>query len=102
MSKSSHLIVIATAVARPGQEWILERALRDVAAPTRTQPGCVAFSLYRSKAEPSVFVGLEQWRSTDDHARHLQGAHVQTLMAAMEPALSEAPDIVEFEILDDA
>ena len=102
MTRKSDLIVIATAKAKPGKERDLERALRDVAAPTRAQPGSVAFTLYRSSDDPTIIVGLERWSSPDAHDRHLQGAHVQALMAAMTPVLAEPPRIVAYEILDEA
>ena len=72
MSKSD-LIVIARAKAQRGKETDLEKALHDVAAPTRTQPGCVEFSLYRSQHDRAVIVGVERWASAQDHDRHLQG-----------------------------
>jgi len=101
MGRKSDLIVIATAKAKPGKEKELERALRDVAKPTRAQPGSVAFSLFRSKENPSVIVGFERWESTQAHDRHLQGAHVQKLMAAMADVLAEPPQIVSYEVLDE-
>lgn len=101
MSAKSDQIIIATAKAKPGSEPTLEAALRDVAEPTRAQPGSVAFSLYRSADNPAVIVGLERWASAADHDRHLQGAHVQRLMAAMGPVLAEPPVIASYEILDE-
>jgi quinol monooxygenase YgiN len=102
MANKSDLIVIATARAKPGKEKALEKALRDVAAPTRAQPGSVAFSLFRSAADPSVIVGFERWSSPREHDRHLQGDHVKKLMAAMSDILAEPPQIVAYEILDEA
>jgi steroid delta-isomerase-like uncharacterized protein len=102
MTAPSDLIVIATARAKPGAEPTLENALRDVAAPTRAQPGSVGFSLFRSADDPAIIVGLERWASAADHDRHLQGAHVQRLMSAMGPALVEPPIIAAYEVLDDA
>jgi quinol monooxygenase YgiN len=101
MAKKSDLVIIATAKAKPGREKELEKALRDVAIPTRSQPGSVAFSLYRSKESPSIIVGFERWASEKDHAKHLQGAHVQKLMAAMADVLAEPPQILSYEILDE-
>jgi quinol monooxygenase YgiN len=46
--KTAQIIVLATAKAKPGKEAELERSLRDVAGPTRAQPGCLQFELYRS------------------------------------------------------
>jgi steroid delta-isomerase-like uncharacterized protein len=102
MTTASDLIVIAEARAKAGNEGALETALRDVAGPTRAQPGSVAFSLLRDQGDPSVIVGFEHWTSADAHDRHLQGAHVQRLMAAMTPLLAEPPRIVAYELLDDA
>jgi quinol monooxygenase YgiN len=60
----------------------------------------VGFSLYRSADDPAVIVGYERWASMADHQRHLQGAHVQTLMSAMANVLAEPPQIVAYTILD--
>ena len=76
-------------------------ALREAAGPTRTQPGCVQFSLYRLAGAPSTIVGFERWASEADHQRHLQGAHVQKLMGRMSDILAEPPNIGASEILDE-
>jgi len=101
MAKKSDLIVIASAKAKPGKEAALEKALRDVAKPTRAQPGSVAFSLHRSLENPAVIIGIERWASKEEHSRHLQGAHVQKLMSAMADILAEPPAIVSYEIMDE-
>lgn len=102
MKKTTDLIVIASAKALPGKEKELELALREVAGPTRQQPGCVEFSLYRSTENPGVIVGFERWASNEAHGNHLQGAHVQKLMGAMSNVLAEPPYIVAYEIIDEA
>ena len=48
MAARSDVIVIASAKAKPGNGKEVEQALGDVAEPTRAQPGCVLFSLFRS------------------------------------------------------
>jgi quinol monooxygenase YgiN len=100
MNKSD-LIVIARARAQRGKETDLEKALRDVAAPTRMQRGCLDFSLYRSQQDGAVIVGVERWASAEEHNRHLQGPHVQKLMAAMSGILAEPPEIIPYEIIDE-
>jgi quinol monooxygenase YgiN len=101
VANKSDLIIIASAKAKPGKEKALEQALRDVAKPTRSQPGSVAFSLYRSVENPSVIIGFERWASKKDHEKHLQGAHVQKLMSAMADILAEPPQILSYEVLDE-
>jgi quinol monooxygenase YgiN len=95
------VIVIATARSQPGKEKQLERALREVAHPTRAQPGCMRFSLYRSEDDPGVIVGVERWASKADHDRHLQGAHFQDLAAAMGNVVAGPPQILWYEIIDE-
>jgi len=101
MAARSDVIVIASAKAKPGSGKELERALRDVAEPTRAQPGCVLFSLYRSVENPSTIIGFERRARRGDHQRHLQGGHVQKLMSAMAESLAEPPQISSYEIVDE-
>jgi quinol monooxygenase YgiN len=100
MKKSTaDLIVIAAATARAGREADLEHALREAAGPTRAQPGCVEFSLFR--AGGGTIVGFERWASAADHERHLKGAHVQKLMGRMADILAGPPNIVAYQIIDE-
>jgi quinol monooxygenase YgiN len=102
MSGPGDLVVIAVATARAGQEGAMLAALRACAGPTREQPGCVSFTLLRRADDPKVVVGLERWTSRAAHATHLQGPHIQRLMGAMGPTLAGPPDIVEYEVVDEA
>jgi quinol monooxygenase YgiN len=102
MSTKTDIIIIATATALPGKEKELEKALCDVANPTRDQKGCVEFSLFRSKENPGIIVGLERWSSDEEHNRHLQGEHVKKLFAAMGAVLAAPPVISSYNILDEA
>ncbi len=98
----SDLIVIASAKAKPGQEKALEQALRDVAGPTRAQPGCVSFSLHRAVEDPAVIIGVERWTTKEHHGRHLQGEHFQKLGSAMGNIIAGPPQILWYDVVDDA
>jgi len=100
-AKKTDIIVIATATAKPDKEKEMEQALNDVAAPTRQQPGSVEFSLFRSKGNPAVIVGLERWSSEADHDKHLQGDHVKKLFAAMTDLLATPPVIDTYTIINE-
>jgi len=99
-SASTAITIIASAKALPGKEAALERALRDVAGPTRAQAGCLGFKLYRSE-DSAIVTAVEHWASNGDHERHLQGAHVQKLMAAMAGILAGPPQIASYRALDE-
>lgn len=101
MTDHSNFLVAASAKAKPGKEKELERALRDVAEPTRAQPGSILFSLYRSPDDPSVTISFERWALKDDHERHLQGARVQRLMLSVSGTLAEPAQISSYEVVDE-
>jgi quinol monooxygenase YgiN len=100
-NSKTDLIVLATAKAKPGKEAELERALREVAGPTRQQPGCVQFTLLRAAGDKSSLVGYERWASEEAHQQHLAGAHVQKLMARMADILAVPPSIVSYQAIDE-
>jgi quinol monooxygenase YgiN len=93
-SKTTEVVILATARAKPGKEADLERALRDVAAPTLAQPGCLQFELFRPAQDPAAITALERWFSIEDHDRHLQGDHVKTLMSRFDGVLAAPPEFV--------
>ena len=97
--KTAQTIVLATAKAKPGKEVELETALRDVAAPIRAQRGCLQFELYRSAQDPAAITALERWSYVEDHARHLQGEHVKTLITRFDGILAAPPEIVTMKPL---
>jgi quinol monooxygenase YgiN len=98
-SGKDEILIVATAAARPGMEADLERALRAVAAPTRAQRGCLQFELYRSGQDGASIMALERWASSEDHDRHLQGAHVKALLDALGPIVAGPPSIAQFSPL---
>jgi quinol monooxygenase YgiN len=99
--KKTDVIVLATARAQPGKEAALEQALREAAGPTRKQPGCVEFTLFRAAGDPSTITGFERWASEEDHQRHLSGAHIKTLVSRFAGILAGPPTIVSYEAIDE-
>ena len=95
--QSMEIVVLARAKAKPGKEADLERALRNVAEPTRAQHGCLQFELYRSMQDPATITAIERWASEEDHMRHMQGDHVKTLIARFDGILAAPPEIVSMK-----
>ncbi len=63
--------------AKEGQEAALEGQLRALLAPTRREPGCLGYTLYRSADQPGVFLLHEVWASREHHTRHTHTPHFQ-------------------------
>jgi quinol monooxygenase YgiN len=61
----------------PGSEQDLKTHLLSLAAPTRAEPGCLAYDLYQSPDAPSEFVRLERWTSLADLEAHKALPHLR-------------------------
>lgn len=68
--------VVAKFVAKPGNEAVLAAALGDLVAPTRKDPGYIAYDLYASTEHPGEFVLVEAWESRRLLAEHLDTPHL--------------------------
>jgi quinol monooxygenase YgiN/uncharacterized protein YndB with AHSA1/START domain len=98
-SKAAETVVLATIKAKAGKEADLELVLRNVVAPTRAQPGCLQFELYRSAQDPAVMTAFEHWDSEENHERHLQGGHVKTLLSRFDEIVAAPPEFVFLKLL---
>ena len=95
---NDEIVIFATARALPGKEADLAKALRDVATPTLTPPGCLGFTLYRTD-DGSTILAFERWASKADHQGHIHGEHVRRLMEKFDGILAGAPVITEMRSL---
>lgn len=67
------LIVVGSAVAAPGRREELVAAARAVAAATRSDRGCVAYSFAADLEDDDRIISLEIWAdraALDEHMRH--------------------------------
>ncbi|MDQ0738382.1 putative quinol monooxygenase [Pseudomonas sp. W4I3] len=84
--------VIATLIAKPGQQAILETLLRELLEPTRQEPGCQQYDLHQDLQHPETFYMLERWSDDAALADHDQSAHIQNFR-------TKAADVIEhFEL----
>ena len=76
------LVVVAVFRARPETAAGLLPILESMVSPTRAEPGCHRYDLYRSIDDPLVFFFCEVWGSESDHRRHLDTPHVRRFLEA--------------------
>lgn len=60
-----------------GRERELEAHLLSLAAPTRAEPGCVTYDLYRSPDAPHEFLRFEVWTSAEALEAHKRTPHIR-------------------------
>ncbi len=87
----SEVTVVARAKFRPGTEAEAERALRANAEHSRSEDGCVSYSVLRG--DDGVFMTVERYRTRGAFDSHMATSHVQQLFAAITPLVDGAPEI---------
>jgi quinol monooxygenase YgiN len=89
--------VVATFVARPGQETALRNALVGLVTPTRLEKGCLNYDLHALPDQPAKFLFHENWTDQASLDAHLQSAHVQAVLPRMDEWCAQPPQIVIWE-----
>ena len=64
-----------------GRAESLQEHLLSLTAPTRAEPGNVAYDLYRSRSEPHEFLRFEQWTDAAALEAHKATPHLQASFA---------------------
>ena len=67
--------VIATWVAKDGEEEHVARILRENAAASEAEPGCREFKVYREKDQPRTFVLYEVYDDEAAFQAHRDSEH---------------------------
>ena len=84
--------VILRLSAKPEKIEELKRILVGLAAPTRTEVGCVSWEVFQNRAEPGDLTVVEEWASDAALDAHWATLHVQDALARATPLLAAAPD----------
>jgi len=85
------LTIIARMRAKSGQEGRLREALQRLVAPTRAEPGCIAYDLHESLNDAALFLFYETWKSQADLDAHFETPHLKALVKIL-------PELVEGEM----
>jgi quinol monooxygenase YgiN len=73
-------VVIATWVAKEGEEENIARIQRENSALARQEPGCIEFSVYRDKSDPRTFVLYEVYKDEQAFEEHRNSEHFKRLV----------------------
>jgi quinol monooxygenase YgiN len=84
----SEIAVVATFVAKSGNEEKLKELLQGIVAPTLAEPGAIQYDLHRDIKEPRRFVFFERWKSEASLSEHNKTPHIQALGKTL-------PDLIE-------
>ncbi len=76
-------VVIAKYRAREGEADRVAGALRDMVAPTRSEPGNLDYQAFRDPGDPSLFVLFERYADTEAFAAHRASPHFAAYLAGI-------------------
>ena len=95
----STVTVIASLKVKPGMEEEARAALLAAVAPTRAEPGCLAYDLHQSTSDPTSFLFYERWHdraSLDAHAASA-APHRQMLRQQLGGMVDGAPIVTSWK-----
>ncbi|MGI8961101.1 MAG: putative quinol monooxygenase [Bryobacteraceae bacterium] len=70
-----HVTLNVCMEAVPGREQELEKELRALIVPTRSEPGCLVYVLHRDPEDPCMFMFYEKFESQAALDAHVNSPH---------------------------
>ena len=85
--------------AREGEEKAVEEALREVMTPSREEPGCVSFHLFRSARDPRLFYIHSRWADAAAFQAHGNLPHTERFLKKVDALLDQPRDVARTEMI---
>jgi quinol monooxygenase YgiN len=79
--------------AREGNETAVEQALREVMGPSRAEPGCLDFHLFRSMRDPRLFFIHSRWRDEAAFQKHAELEHTVHFLKTVDALLDQPREV---------
>ncbi len=93
------LHIIARFHARDGEELAVEAALREVAGPSREEPGCLSLHVFRSTRDPQLFFIHSRWKDEAAFEVHADLPHTVRFLERVAPLIDHALDVNRTEMI---
>ena len=91
--------VVARVTVRPDKFDETMKALTELVAATRAEPGCVRYELLRNIADPHELTFVEEWADAESLEAHFATEHFSAVAARAEELLTAPPDIRRYTLL---
>ena len=93
-------VVIAKWTARDGEDERVLDFIRDLAPPSREEPGCLVYRVNRDLADPRVFLLYEEYADEAAYRAHGESDHFRRLALEGGIPLLESRERSFYESLD--
>lgn len=70
-----NITICAIIKAKPGKEALLKDELLRVVGPSKSETGCIEYTLHESMEEKDTFVFYETWENEEAVKYHIESAH---------------------------
>jgi quinol monooxygenase YgiN len=85
--------------AREGQECAVEEALRGVTGPSREEPGCLSFHIFRSMRDRQLFYIHSRWVDEAAFQAHAELPHTLRFLKRVDALLDQPRDVARTEMI---
>ncbi|MGW7339682.1 putative quinol monooxygenase [Streptomyces sp. NPDC054808] len=96
---SEPVVLVATIVAKPGQEELVEKTFKAAVPAVHAEPGCLRYALHRKAGAAGEFVVIEKWASQEALGAHLKSDAMREINVALAQALAGPPHAQFLEAL---
>lgn len=90
---SDSVYVTAVFRAKPDRLADVIAVFKELAPPSRDEPGCVEYGFYQDTQDAAVLIANEIWQDDAAFAAHLETPHFKTAIAGLDGLLSTEPAI---------
>ncbi len=85
--------------ARGGEESSVEQALRDVLSPSREEPGCLSFHIFRSTRDHRLFFIHSRWADEAAFQAHAELPNTVRFLKRVDALLDQPRDVTRTEMI---
>lgn len=90
---SSELFIIARFHAIEGKDEAVAEAIKEVAEPTTSESGCIAYGAYQSLRDPRLFFIHSRWVDEAAFDLHAELPHTARFLRKVEPLIDHELDV---------
>lgn len=87
------LIVIGRVACAPGKEAELDELMTWMQTESRKEPGCLRYGFFRSVADPSELIAVEEWDSAEALRAHFGAPTVQRFASELGDLIARPPEV---------
>ncbi len=89
MPVDTALVMHITYKIKPDRVADFKAAFDQCAVETLKEPGCLAYEVYQSYNDSTLFFLLEKWQNKQSHQKHCDTEHIKTYFKAIDGAFDE-------------